>query len=154
MSNLDTIPFDLLLKIAYSNDLEDYLRLSEVCSAINRCLTYGRYNETNVNLRKQCIDELKRQLKMVKCNGFKLEYILNPSETIQLYAVRERGHALRYIKNPSEAVQLAAISNFSYSISYIENPSERVQLAAVKKSPYSVKCIKYPCKAVEDYLEI
>ncbi|CAI3959032.1 unnamed protein product, partial [Commensalibacter papalotli (ex Botero et al. 2024)] len=43
------------------------------------------------------------------------------------------GYSIQYIHNPSEAVQLEAVKNDGYSIQYIHNPSEAVQIEAVKK---------------------
>ncbi|CAI3959049.1 unnamed protein product, partial [Commensalibacter papalotli (ex Botero et al. 2024)] len=43
------------------------------------------------------------------------------------------GYSIQYIPNPSEAVQLEAVKNDGYSIQYIHNPSEAVQIEAVKK---------------------
>ncbi len=42
-------------------------------------------------------------------------------------------HILK-IENPSESVQLAAIKQNGYAIEYIENPSESVQLATKIKN--------------------
>jgi hypothetical protein len=47
--------------------------------------------------------------------------------------VYKNGKLIQFIENPSEEVQLAAVKENGYSIQFIENPSERVQLAAVKK---------------------
>jgi hypothetical protein len=46
--------------------------------------------------------------------------------------VQQYGYSIKYMKNPSERVQLAAVKQNAYAIEYIKNPSERVQLAAVQ----------------------
>ena len=61
-------------------------------------------------------------------------HIDNPSEKVQLAAVKEDGYAIEFISNPSE--QLAAVNEEGYNIKYIVDkgivPSEEVQLVAVK----------------------
>jgi len=37
------------------------------------------------------------------------------------------GYAIRFIKNPSEEVQLAAVKESCWSIEYIKNPTEKVK---------------------------
>jgi len=44
--------------------------------------------------------------------------------------VNNWGDAIDYIDNPSEAVQLAAVKQNIYSIKYIKNPSEAVKRVA------------------------
>jgi len=51
----------------------------------------------------------------------------NPSEAVQMAAVKKNGYAIEYIKNPSEAVQLAAVKQNGYAIQFIKNPSEAVE---------------------------
>lgn len=70
----------------------------------------------------------------------------NPSEEVQLAAVKTKGSAIQNIKNPSEQVQLAAVKKYGAAIQYIDNPSVNVQLAAVKKNSYALNYIKNPSK--------
>ena len=80
-------------------------------------------------------------IKMISGEPSTIKYIKNPSEQLQISAVRNNGHLIEFIKNPSEEVQLASVKNNGYSIEYIENPSEEVQLSAVLRSPYSIEHI-------------
>jgi len=48
--------------------------------------------------------------------------------------VYNNGELIQFIDNPSEEVQLAAVKKDPYLIRYIDNPSEKVQLAAVKEN--------------------
>ena len=64
-------------------------------------------------------------------------YIKNPSEELQLEAVKRNGYAIEFIDNPSEAVQLEAVKQNGVAIQYIKNPSEEVCLEALKSSFYS-----------------
>ena len=86
--------------------------------------------------------------KQVYDNGELIQFIDNPSEEVQLAAVKKFGNSIRYIKNPSQTVQLAAVEKWSTSIQYIENPSEKVQLAAVKQYPFSIEYIQNPSEKV------
>lgn len=75
------------------------------------------------------------------------EYICkinNPSEEVQLVAVRKHGSTIQYIDNPSEEVQVVAVNQNPWAIEFIDNPSEEVQLAAVKKGSYAIKLIENP----------
>jgi hypothetical protein len=80
-------------------------------------------------------------IKMISGEPSTIKYIKNPSEQLQISAVRNNGHLIEFIKNPSKEVQLASVKNNGYSIEYIENPSEEVQLSAVLRSPYSIEHI-------------
>lgn len=94
-----------------------------------------------------------RLLHAVQRDGAAISDIINPSEAVQLAAVRgmqsEPGEAIRYIKNPSEAVQLAAVSYRGRAIRYIKNPSEAVQLAAVQQDGNAIYFIDNPSEEVK-----
>jgi len=82
----------------------------------------------------------------VKEHGYAIDYIKDPSEVVQLAAVKRNGDAIAYIikilgHDPSEAVQLAAVKRNGYVIDYIKNPSEVVQLAVMKRNGYAIECI-------------
>ena len=57
----------------------------------------------------------------------------NPSEALQLEAVKSNYDALQYIKAPSEAVQLQAVKENYLALRYIDEPSVAVLEAAVKQ---------------------
>src|SRR5574344_1845703 len=70
-------------------------------------------------------------IKYLKKNSSnKLKFIKNPSEEVQLEAVKQNGLAIQYIVNPSEEVQLEAVKQNGLAIQYIDNPSEEAQLLA------------------------
>ncbi|NBP57438.1 hypothetical protein EBU71_13060 [bacterium] len=73
---------------------------------------------------------------------------VNPEYSLdkQVYNV---GGLIQFIHNPSQEVQLAAVRRNSYSIRFIHNPSEKVQLAAVRKNPSSIKHIQNPSEKVQ-----
>jgi len=68
-------------------------------------------------------------------------------EEEHLVAVKQGG--FRHINNPSEAVQLAAVKQNGWVIMYIKNPSEKIQLAAVKESKWALQHIKTPSEKVK-----
>ena len=71
-----------------------------------------------------------------------MQYIKNPSEAVQLEAVKNNGDAIEFIIkkgiNPSEAVQLEAVKKNGTFIKYIIeagiDPSEKVKALAGKES--------------------
>ena len=42
-------------------------------------------------------------------SGYALQWIYNPSEEVQLVAVKQNGLSIQWIKNPSEDVQIVAL---------------------------------------------
>jgi hypothetical protein len=106
------------------------------------------------------LDYIKRNSKYETA----LDKIENPSEKVQLAAVKANPQELRFIKDPSEKVQIAAVSidshkfkntitaigaNFDNAIQHIDKPSEKVQLAAVAKFGYAIQHIKNPSDRVK-----
>jgi hypothetical protein len=78
-----------------------------------------------------------------------LQYIKNPSEAVQLAAVKQNGRAIQWINDPSEAVQLAAVKQYGRAIHYINDPSEAVQWAAVKSNGEAIQYIKNPSEEMQ-----
>jgi hypothetical protein len=77
------------------------------------------------------------QLVAVKKDGLSIGVISNPSESVQLAAVKENGDSIiRIIKKlgklPNLDIQIAAVENAYDAIVFIPNPDPRVQLAAIK----------------------
>lgn len=75
------------------------------------------------------------QLKSVRQDGTLIDYIKNPSEEVQLEAVKQYPCSLYYIKHkhPSEKVKLELIKKYGKAIMFVDNPSEELQLAANKR---------------------
>jgi phosphoribosylanthranilate isomerase len=88
------------------------------------------------------------QLTAVKANGKAVKYIENPSEQVQLAAIHEDNRSITHIKHPTKQVQLEAVKIHGYTIQYIENPSEEVQIEAVKSIPWAIVHIKHPTENV------
>ena len=60
-------------------------------------------------------------------DGAAIKYIKDPTEEMQLEAVKEEPFAILYIKEPSEEVQLEAVKREYLAIDFIKNPTEKVQ---------------------------
>jgi hypothetical protein len=99
------------------------------------------------------IDQERKGIYAVKQDGYVIQYIKDPSETVQLEAVKQNGLAIRFIIEkgivPSETVQLEAVKQNGLAIQYIESPSEDVQLEAVKQNSDSIRHIEKPSEAVQ-----
>ena len=89
------------------------------------------------------------QMIAVRYNAYSIEYIKNPSERVQLEAVKYNANAIKYIKNPTEEMQMIAVKQNEYIIQYIKNPSERVQLEAVRQNGLVIAYIKNPSEKVQ-----
>jgi hypothetical protein len=87
--------------------------------------------------------------KQVYNNGKLIQFIDNPSETVQLAVVKKDPYSIRFIQNPSEKVQLEAVKKWSPSIQFIQNPTEKVQLVLVEQDPYSILYIQNPSERVQ-----
>jgi hypothetical protein len=89
------------------------------------------------------------QIEAVKQNTDTIQYIKNPSEEVQLEAVSKDGETIQFIENPSKKIQLAAVKQSSYAIEYIENPNEKTQLEVIKKNSARIKNINYPTEKAQ-----
>lgn len=120
---------------------------------------------TENNKQQSEEDEFKslshdEQIKKIKDNGYFIRYIKNPSEELQLAAVKSDGDWGIYgimekgIK-PSEAVQLAAVQQNGAAIHRILEkgyiPSEEIQLASIKQFN---RAIKYILEHIEPSFEV
>lgn len=57
------------------------------------------------------------------------------------------------VKNPTEMMQIAAIKKDPSNIRYIKKPTERVQLQVLKKNPEYMKYISNPTKKVIQFMQ-
>jgi hypothetical protein len=92
--------------------------------------------------------EESKKRQWVQENAFNIQYLVNPSEAIQIIATSQKGTSIWYIKNPSEVVQLNATAQNGYAIQYIKNPSEAVQLNATLNMGNAIRHIENPSEAV------
>ena len=109
----------------------------------------GKFSKNEMDRIKYAIENNYFNDKMIQSliesSGSIIQFIVNPSEELQLVAVKQKGGAIEHIKNPSEQVQLAAVNKSGNEIEYIINkgivPSEQVQLAAVNQNAHYVEYI-------------
>lgn len=101
-----------------------------------------------------------------------LKYIENPTEEVQLFAVKRNGYVIKYIENPSKEVQLEAfisvpelfnynildltpemklqaVKSNGYTLKYIKNPSQEMQLEAVKQNCFAIQFINNPSREMQ-----
>lgn len=92
------------------------------------------------------IDNPSERLQMaaVRQSSSALMFIDNPTTQVQSMAVLGNPIYIKFIKKPSEMVQNMIISLDARNISFIENPSPQLQLSAVKKNPETIKLIENP----------
>ena len=96
------------------------------------------------------------QTDLIYYNPLIIKNIKNPTEKIQLIALREDIDLINDIVNngtmPSEHVQLVTVTQKGYKIRYFDNPSEEVQLAAVKQNGEAIRHIL--AKGIEPSQEV
>ena len=119
----------------------------------------------------KCVDVSEKiKLAAVKSCGYSIIYIKDPSEELQLEAVKNRGLVLetlscmtnsekiileainqnglayKYIKDRdnSEEIKLAAVKENGEAIQFITNPSQEIKLEAVRQTYKAIKYIKEP----------
>jgi len=58
-------------------------------------------------------------LKILKIDGWAIQYIKNPTLKMQLEAVKQNGYAIQFIESPPPEVQLEAVKRNGWAIQYI-----------------------------------
>ena len=89
------------------------------------------------------------QLAAVRQDGRAIRWITNPSEDVQLAAVQQNGLVIQFISTPSVAVQMAAVQQDGWAIRWIKKPTKAMQLAAVQQDGYAIRWIKKPTEAMQ-----
>ena len=110
-------------------------------------LSPSLYNDTDPAPKK--FGKYDPDMLQVQKDPESIARIKNPSEEVQLAAVRLVPSTISYIKNPTEAVQIAAVTDDPDTIQYIKKPSEEVQLAAIAGYPGVIRLIKKPSEKVQ-----
>ncbi|AOY74695.1 HNH endonuclease [Clostridium formicaceticum] len=108
--------------------------------AINKAIELNKNNRLYWNLLEEFYYVYHGNTKNVKITKSELielawqaiKFIQNPSEEIQLEAIKNNWEAIQYIRKPSEEVQLKAVRKNWQAIKYIKNSSIELQLAALK----------------------
>ena len=94
------------------------------------------------------VDDSEESMNLVRLSRFYIDKIDNPSERIQLAAVRESGTVIRYIKNPTPKVILEAVLNNALAIQFVKDPPQHVQIVAVTDMPGIISMIHNPTNKV------
>ncbi|MDB4590943.1 DUF4116 domain-containing protein [Flavobacteriaceae bacterium] len=117
------------------------------------------YNEV-INAIKEDTDYIKNvkepteemQLIAIRQNPLILEKIKNPTEKVCLEAIETFPSLIRHIKNPSEKLCFTALNTALERdddvFSHIENPTEEMQIIAVRTSISAYKSISSPSEKV------
>lgn len=79
-------------------------------------------------------------LEQVTKNGFYIRNIENPSEEVQLAAVKHNPMAIKFIKSPTEKVCFEAVSHNGKSLEYVKNQTMELCMAALEDD---IKAIYY-----------
>ena len=114
-----------------------------------RCLQV-KLEELKIKKQNEIVNDLLNNLlNIIKFNPLSIQNVKNPSEELQLEAVKQCGYAIQYIENPTEKVKLEAVKKDASVIGLIENPSKELQLEAIKQDIYAIRYIKNPDEAIK-----
>lgn len=84
------------------------------------------------------------QIRAVKSDYRNLQYINNPSLRVKLNAIKQNAEALTYINNPTEDFLMNAIRVNNQSLKYINNPTEDFLISVIQKEPKAIEYINNP----------
>lgn len=90
-------------------------------------------------------------LEQVTKNGFYIRNIENPSEELQLAAVKFNPMAIKYIKSPTEKVCFEAVSHNGKALKHITNQTVELCKAAVQNDKKALYYVKKECLTEEFY---
>jgi hypothetical protein len=74
--------------------------------------------------------------------GWAIKYVSNPSEELQLIAVRKNYDAIKFIKEPYESVQKEAVSINYEALRFIKAPTYETELIAICSNEAAIKFVK------------
>ena len=73
--------------------------------------------------------------------GWAIKYAKNPSEELQLLAVRKNYDSIKFIKSPYESVQKEAIKISYDALRYINSSSHNIEIEAIKNNEAAISFI-------------
>lgn len=88
------------------------------------------------------------QIRAVKSDYRNLQYINNPSLRVKLNAIKQNAEALTYINNPTEDFLMNAIRVNNQSLKYINNPTEDFLISVIQKEPKAIEYINNPSEKI------
>ena len=74
-------------------------------------------------------------------SGWAIQYVEQPSEDLQIMAVKASYESLQYIKNASDKVKLEALKKSYLALRYIENPSLAMKSLAIKQNIQAMRLL-------------
>lgn len=90
-------------------------------------------------------EKVEKTLKLLSKNGLSLKFIKNPTEEMQLVAVKQNADTIQFINNPIELIQLEAINQHPSSLRLFINFATNVVIVeAIKKDPFVIRYIQNP----------
>jgi len=93
---------------------------------------------------KALLSDEKFLKKLVAEDPRAIKGMKNPSEGLQMAAMRSAPDVFQYFKNPSEKVKLSAVKQRPYNLEYIPNATPEMKRIAVSKMPASIQFIHDP----------
>ena len=75
----------------------------------------------------------KESLKVVRQDGYSLQYVKNQDKEICLEAVKENGYALQFVNNQDKDICLEAVRQNGYSLQYVKDQDKDICLEAVRQ---------------------
>lgn len=101
-----------------------------------------------------CLDRLSdRKLKnIIMMNPSEIKKVSNPSDQLQIVAVKRQPILVFSLKNPSIHVWRTVLESEPMYIKYIESPIQELQMLAITKSIRTLEFIKKPTKVIQRYV--
>lgn len=101
-----------------------------------------------------CLDGLSdSKLKnIIMMNPSDIKKLSNPSDQLQIIAVKRQPDLIFSLKNPSIHVWRTALELEPMYIKYIESPIQELQMLAITKSIKTLEYIKKPTKVIQRYV--
>ncbi len=86
--------------------------------------------------------QYEKDLRLVKHDGFALEYIKKQTPELCLAAVKESGNALQFVKKQTQKVCLAAVQQNGWALKYVKKQTLKICLEAVKQKSSALQHVK------------
>jgi hypothetical protein len=81
-------------------------------------------------------------IEAIKQNSYALEFILNQTKELCLLAVKLNGLSLQFVKNKTHEICIEAVKQNGLALQFIENQTLEMCLEAVKQNGYAIKYVK------------
>ena len=131
------------------------LAISVEVGIVNHFMTNKRYD--NYKIEDGMIFNLdnlseEKLASIIMLNPSAVLKLSNPSDNLQVMAVKRKPDIIFMLNKPSIKVWRAAISENPSYIKYLDNQIQELQLLAISVSPNTIEFIKKPTKVVQRYV--